>query len=180
MTGALKKLRSYLKRAKLESKYAVVEHMLPLAASVRAKLLSSLDSMVVQATCGVVDSFARQLGAAFALFADVLLVPLLDAACVRRMSAEDPAAISMASTYCVEALAETTLLSVKTLHGYYKAARATRNHRTERGKVSVFASLSRLLRMEAPSCCEAAWHHCRDMHEGRVGARVFAVEGFCA
>ncbi|KAG9416358.1 hypothetical protein AC1031_000756 [Aphanomyces cochlioides] len=133
MTGALKKLRSCLKRAKMESKNAVVDHMLPLAASVRAKLLSSLDATVVQATCGVVASFARQLGAAFAPFADVLLVPLLDAACVRRMSAEDPAAISMASTYCVEALAETTLLSVKTLHGYYKAARATRNHRTEGG-----------------------------------------------
>ncbi|CAK4210372.1 unnamed protein product [Aphanomyces euteiches] len=133
MTGALKKLRSCLKRAKLESKNAVVEHMLPLAASVRAKLLPSLDATVVQATCGVVASFARQLGAAFAPFADVLVVPLLDAACVRRMSAEDPAAICMASTYCVEALAETTLLSVKTLHGYYKAARATRNHRTEGG-----------------------------------------------
>ncbi|KAF0738768.1 hypothetical protein Ae201684_005381 [Aphanomyces euteiches] len=39
----------------------------------------------------------------------------------------------MASTYCAEALAETTLLSVQTLHGYYKAARATRNHRTEGG-----------------------------------------------
>ncbi|KAH9083188.1 hypothetical protein LEN26_021070 [Aphanomyces euteiches] len=131
MTGALKKLRSCLKRAKLESKNAVVEHMLPLAASVRAKLLPSLGATVVQATCGVVASFARQLGAAFAPFADVLVVPLLDAACVRGMSAEDPAAISMASTYCVEALAETTLLSVKTLHGYYKAARATQNHRTE-------------------------------------------------
>ncbi|KAH9093171.1 hypothetical protein Ae201684P_008831 [Aphanomyces euteiches] len=102
------------------------------AASVRAKLLSSLDATVVQATCGVVASFARQLGAAFAPFADVLLESLLDAACVRRMSAEDPAAISMASTYCAEALAETTLLSVQTLHGYYKAARATRNHRWKR------------------------------------------------
>ncbi|KAG9416749.1 hypothetical protein AC1031_001130 [Aphanomyces cochlioides] len=127
MTRALKKLRSCLKRAKLESKYAVVEHMLPLA------LLSSLDSTVVQATCGVVASFARQLGAAFAPFADVLVAPLLDAACVRRLSAEDPAAISMASTYCVEALAATTVLSVETLYGYYKAARATRNQRTEGG-----------------------------------------------
>ncbi|KAH9181402.1 hypothetical protein AeNC1_016622 [Aphanomyces euteiches] len=114
MTGALKKLRSCLKRTKLESKNAVVEHMLPLAASVRAAV-----------------EFGRD--GAFAPFADVLLESLLDAACVRRMSAEDPAAISMASTYCAEALAETTLLSVQTLHGYYKAARATRNHRTEGG-----------------------------------------------
>ncbi|CAK4108675.1 unnamed protein product, partial [Aphanomyces euteiches] len=60
-------------------------------ASVRAKLLSSLYATVVQATCGVVASFARQLGAAFAPFADALVVPLLNAACVRRMSAEDPA-----------------------------------------------------------------------------------------
>ncbi|KAH9148378.1 hypothetical protein LEN26_004512 [Aphanomyces euteiches] len=132
MTGALKKLRSCLKRAKLESKYAVVEHMLPLAASVRAKLLSSLDATVVQATCGVVALFARQLGAAFAPFADVLLVPLLDGACVRRLSAKDPTAISMASTYCVEALAATTVLNVETLYGYYKAARATRNQRLKR------------------------------------------------
>ncbi|KAG9403854.1 hypothetical protein AC1031_005347 [Aphanomyces cochlioides] len=72
-------------------------------------------------------------GAAFAPFADVLLVPLLDAACVRRLSAEDPAAISMASTYCVEALAVTTVLSVETLYRYYKAARATRNQRTKGG-----------------------------------------------
>ncbi|KAH9070930.1 hypothetical protein Ae201684P_010899 [Aphanomyces euteiches] len=98
MTSALKKLRSSLKRAKMESKDVVVEHMLPLAASVKSKLLSSLDATVVQATCGVVASFARQLGAAFAPFADVLLVPLLDAACVRRKSADDDAAISMAST----------------------------------------------------------------------------------
>ncbi|KAH9087813.1 hypothetical protein Ae201684P_020663 [Aphanomyces euteiches] len=111
MTSALKKLRSSLKRAKMESKERRREHMLPLAASVKSKLLSSLDATVVQATCGVVASFARQLGAAFAPFADVLLVPLLDAACVRRKSADDDAAISMASTYCVEALAATTLLS---------------------------------------------------------------------
>ncbi|KAH9087811.1 hypothetical protein Ae201684P_020661 [Aphanomyces euteiches] len=133
MTSALKKLRSSLKRAKMESKDVVVEHMLPLAASVKSKLLSSLDATVVQATCGVVASFARQLGAAFAPFADVLLVPLLDAACVRRKSADDDAAISMASTYCVEALAATTLLSVETLYAYFKTARATRNHRTEGG-----------------------------------------------
>ncbi|KAH9071728.1 hypothetical protein Ae201684P_019077 [Aphanomyces euteiches] len=101
--------------------------------SVKSKLLSSLDATVVQATCGVVASFARQLGAAFAPFADVLLVPLLDAACVRRKSADDDAAISMASTYCVEALAATTLLSVETLYAYFKTARATRNHRTEGG-----------------------------------------------
>ncbi|KAH9112447.1 hypothetical protein LEN26_013283 [Aphanomyces euteiches] len=125
MTSALKKLRSCLKRAKVESKNAVLDHMLPLAhasqlqssldatvvqatcsgphAASRRKhasqLLSSLDATVVQTTCGVVASFARQLGAAFAPFADILLVPLLDAACVRRMSAEDPAAISMASTF---------------------------------------------------------------------------------
>ncbi|KAH9149446.1 hypothetical protein AeRB84_007482 [Aphanomyces euteiches] len=91
MTSAWKKLRSCLKRAKVESKNAVVDHMSPLAASVRAKLLSSLYATVVQATCGVVASFARQLGAAFAPFADALVVPLLNAACVRRMSAEDPA-----------------------------------------------------------------------------------------
>ncbi|KAH9087985.1 hypothetical protein Ae201684P_022177 [Aphanomyces euteiches] len=132
MTSALKKLRSSLKRAKMESKDVVVEHMLPLAASVKSKLLSSLDATVVQATCGVVASFARQLGAAFAPFADVLLVPLLDAACVRRKSADDDAAISMASTYCVEALAATTLLSVETLYAYFKTARATRNHRWKR------------------------------------------------
>ncbi|KAH9092845.1 hypothetical protein Ae201684P_008512 [Aphanomyces euteiches] len=100
--------------------------------SVKSKLLSSLDATVVQATCGVVASFARQLGAAFAPFADVLLVPLLDAACVRRKSADDDAAISMASTYCVEALAATTLLSVETLYAYFKTARATRNHRWKR------------------------------------------------
>ncbi|KAG9416478.1 hypothetical protein AC1031_000876 [Aphanomyces cochlioides] len=133
MTSALKKLRSSLKRAKMESKDVVVDHMLPLAASVKSKLLSSLDATVVQVTCRVVASFANTLGAAFAPFADVLLVPLLDAACVRRKSADDDAAISMASTYCVEALAATTLLSVETLYGYFKTARATRNHRTEGG-----------------------------------------------
>ncbi|KAH9105578.1 hypothetical protein AeMF1_018660, partial [Aphanomyces euteiches] len=115
MTSALKKLRSSLKRAKMESKDVVVEHMLPLAASVKSKLLSSLDATVVQVTCRVVASFANTLGAAFAPFADMLLVPLLDAACVRRKSADDDAAVSMASTYCVEALAATTLLSVETL-----------------------------------------------------------------
>ncbi|CAK4980884.1 unnamed protein product [Aphanomyces euteiches] len=133
MTSALKKLRSSLKRAKMESKDVVVEHMLPLAASVKSKLLSSLDATVVQVTCRAVASFANTLGAAFAPFADVLLVPLLDAACVRRKSADDDAAISMASTYCVEALAATTLLSVETLYAYFKTARATRNHRTEGG-----------------------------------------------
>ncbi|KAH9181313.1 hypothetical protein AeNC1_016711, partial [Aphanomyces euteiches] len=133
MTSALKKLRSSLKRAKMESKDVVVEHMLPLAASVNSKLLSSLDATVVQVTCRVVASFGNTLGAAFAPFADVLLVPLLDAACVRRKSADDDAAISLASTYCVEALAATTLLSVETLYGYFKTARATRNHRTEGG-----------------------------------------------
>ncbi|KAH9087799.1 hypothetical protein Ae201684P_020649 [Aphanomyces euteiches] len=35
----------------MESKDVVVEHMLPLAASVKSKLLSSLDATVVQATC---------------------------------------------------------------------------------------------------------------------------------
>ncbi|CAK5207763.1 unnamed protein product, partial [Aphanomyces euteiches] len=105
MTSALKKLRSSLKRAKMESKDVVVEHMLPLAASVKFKLLSSLDATVVQVTCRAVASFANTLGAAFAPFADMFLVPLLDAACVRRKSADDDAAVSMASTYCVEALA---------------------------------------------------------------------------
>ncbi|KAH9070923.1 hypothetical protein Ae201684P_010892 [Aphanomyces euteiches] len=129
MTSALKKLRSSLKRAKMESKDVVVEHMLPLAASVKSKLLSSLDATVVQATC-VWSLFARQLGAAFARLRCCLW--LLDAACVRRKSADDDAAISMASTYCVEALAATTLLSVETLYAYFKTARATRNHRWKR------------------------------------------------
>ncbi|KAH9182953.1 hypothetical protein AeNC1_015069 [Aphanomyces euteiches] len=44
MTSALKKLRSSLKRAKMESKDVIVEHTLPLAASVKSKLLSSLDA----------------------------------------------------------------------------------------------------------------------------------------
>ncbi|KAH9087989.1 hypothetical protein Ae201684P_022181 [Aphanomyces euteiches] len=131
MTSALKKLRSSLKRAKMESK--TWSWSTCYLSRVKSKLLSSLDATVVQATCGVVASFARQLGAAFAPFADVLLVPLLDAACVRRKSADDDAAISMASTYCVEALAATTLLSVETLYAYFKTARATRNHRTEGG-----------------------------------------------
>ncbi|KAH9093078.1 hypothetical protein Ae201684P_008742 [Aphanomyces euteiches] len=164
MTSALKKLRSSLKRAKMESKDVVVEHMLPLAASVKSKLLSSLDATVVQATCGVVASFARQLGAAFAPFADVLLVPLLDAACVRRKSADDDAAISMASTYLRRSVG--------------------RDYSSEcRDALCVFQNSacnpqpSYRRRMEAPSCGEATWHHCRDMHEGRVGATVFTVEG---
>ncbi|KAH9070927.1 hypothetical protein Ae201684P_010896 [Aphanomyces euteiches] len=143
--SALKKLRSSLKRAKMESKDVVVEHMLPLAASVKSKLLSSLDATVVQAR-GVVASFARQLGAAFAPFADVLLVR------------------SWTLLVCVATLAATTLLSVETLYAYFKTARATPQPSYRRG-------------MEAPSCGEATWHHCRDMHEGRVGATVFTVEG---
>ncbi|KAH9087807.1 hypothetical protein Ae201684P_020657 [Aphanomyces euteiches] len=135
MTSALKKLRSSLKRAKMESKDVVVEHMLPLAASVKSKLLSSLDATVVQATCGVVASFARQLGAAFAPFAD---------------SADDDAAISMASTYCVEALAATTLLSVETLYAYFKTARATRNHRTEGDGSAIF--VVKLLGITVETC----------------------------
>ncbi|KAH9087804.1 hypothetical protein Ae201684P_020654 [Aphanomyces euteiches] len=119
MTSALKKLRSSLKRAKMESKDVVVEAHATSRGKRESKLLSSLDATVVQAT-------------SFAPFADVLLVPLLDAACVRRKSADDDAAISMASTYCVEALAATTLLSVETLYAYFKTARATRNHRWKR------------------------------------------------
>ncbi|KAH9087800.1 hypothetical protein Ae201684P_020650 [Aphanomyces euteiches] len=162
----------------MESKDVVVEHMLPLAASVKSKLLSSLDATVVQATCGVVASFARQLGAAFAPFADVLLVPLLDAACVRRKSADDDAAISMASTYCVEALAATTLLSVETLYAYFKTARATATIVPKEVEWLCFASLTRGLRMEAPSCGEATWHHCRDMHEGRVEPQYSLLKEF--
>ncbi|KAG9416166.1 hypothetical protein AC1031_000564 [Aphanomyces cochlioides] len=140
MTSAFKKLRSSLKRAKMESKDVVVDHMLPLVvwivslhSSLGLGLLSSLDATVVQVTCRVVASFANTLGAAFIPFAGVLLVPLLDAACVRRKSADNDAAISMASPYCVEALAKTTRLSVPTLHGYYKAACATRSRPTEGG-----------------------------------------------
>ncbi|KAH9109969.1 hypothetical protein LEN26_013738 [Aphanomyces euteiches] len=42
MTSALKKLRSSLKRAKMESKDVVVEHMLPLAASVNSQVAVEL------------------------------------------------------------------------------------------------------------------------------------------
>ena len=100
----------------------------------KTKLLSSLGKTVVRVTCRLVSSCANWLGAAFAPFADVLVEPLLDAACVRRPLAEDPTAISLACEYCVEALAKSTCLSVPKLRAYYKAARATRKHRTEGGK----------------------------------------------
>ncbi|KAH9070924.1 hypothetical protein Ae201684P_010893 [Aphanomyces euteiches] len=92
--------------------------MLPLAGKREIQVAVELGRDGVQATCGVVASFARQLGAAFAPFAD---------------SADDDAAISMASTYCVEALPRLLFLSVETLYAYFKTARATRNHRTEGG-----------------------------------------------
>ncbi|KAH9087984.1 hypothetical protein Ae201684P_022176 [Aphanomyces euteiches] len=133
MTSALKKLRSSLKRAKMESKDVVVEHMLPLAASVKSKLLSSLDATVVQATCGVVASFARQLGAAFAPFADVLLVRswtlLVCVASRPTMTQRSAWPARIASKRWPRLL----FLSVETLYAYFKTARATRNHRTEGG-----------------------------------------------
>ncbi|KAH9051072.1 hypothetical protein Ae201684P_022512 [Aphanomyces euteiches] len=129
MTSALKKLRSSLKRAKMESKDVVVEHMLPLAASVKSKLLSSWTRRCASNVC-VVASFARQLGAAFAPFADVLLVPLLDAAlCV----ASRPTMTQRSAwpARMRRSVGRDYSLSVETLYAYFKTARATRNHRTE-------------------------------------------------
>ena len=74
----------------------------------KTKLLSSLNTTVVRVTCRLVASCANWLGAAFAPFADVLVVPLLGDACVRRTLAKDATAISLACGYCVEALAKST------------------------------------------------------------------------
>ncbi|KAH9087808.1 hypothetical protein Ae201684P_020658 [Aphanomyces euteiches] len=102
----------------MESKDVVVEHMLlSRKREIQVAVELGRDGGASNVWCG--RFVCASVGAAFAPFAD---------------SADDDAAISMASTYCVEALAATTLLSVETLYA-----------------VAVFASLTRGLRMEAPS-----------------------------
>ncbi|KAH9070928.1 hypothetical protein Ae201684P_010897 [Aphanomyces euteiches] len=132
MTSALKKLRSSLKRAKMESKDVVVEHMLPLAREIQVAVELGRDGGASNVWCGrfvcasVGCSVCNRLRTCCLCRSWTLLVCVASRPTMTQRSAW-PARIAS------KALAATTLLSVETLYAYFKTARATRNHRTEGG-----------------------------------------------